>query len=413
MPLITRSLKGSKLSIEEMDGNLTYLQNLATSTLRDYVQLQNRPLIISQKDRWNSIKEITLDKKNLYIDGPFSLRFTNQVNQGGPLPLLRVWDWDGPLGELSTTYSNQEIVYNERAQISFMTETGQKSSLSLNSFDWTGGSQSGVTYEYKFYQGGVKLPMNATPSSVEGTIAFSDGVIWDPYSSGQKNLNIYLDGSWNKITVGSGATGPAGPTGSSGDTGPVGPTGPSLDIVNPELNKLLTSDGTNTGVVAQSNLTYDGFTFSLTGDLIVSGAVVQPNISSPSISFAVLEGDTTLQNITTVLNDTIQVTQSVVDFDFISGSVYYLTSVSNDFTINVINLPTTDSRAINLTLFLSQGITTFGLDGLQIDSNPYTIKWIGGVTPIIAPNSVVAYTFNMIRSGGNWSEVLGAGGIYV
>jgi hypothetical protein len=185
MPLITRSLKGSKLSIEEMDGNLTYLEGLAVSSLRDYIQLANKPLFLDLFDRYNSTKEIIIDNTNLYINGPFSLRFANYLGEGGVNSLIRVWDYDGPLGSAPSILD--ETIHNERVQISFLMEDVQKSSLSLKSYDWSAGSQSGVEFEYKFYQGSVILPINTTePTSTDGTIAFSDGSGWDPVSTGQK-----------------------------------------------------------------------------------------------------------------------------------------------------------------------------------------------------------------------------------
>jgi hypothetical protein len=408
MPLITRAQKGSKLSIEEMDGNLTYLEGLAVSSLRDYTQLVNKPLVIDQLDRYNSTKEITIDNTNLYINGPFSLRFANYLGEGGSNPLVRVWDYDGPLGSSPTLID--ETTYNERAQISFLMEDAQKSSLSLKSYDWSAGTQSGVEFEYKFYQGSVILPVNTSePISTDGTVAISDGISWDPTLSGQMDLNVFLDGEWKQVNLGNSVVGPTGP---QGEIGPQGVTGPSSIILNAGVDRLLTSNGTDTDVVAQDYLTFDGMTFSITGDLKLTGTIDQPNIKTPTVTFATLQGDTTLQNISTVLVDTLSVTQSTLDFDYTSGSVFYITSVSSDFTVNLINLPTTDSRAINTTIFLSQGVGTYGVTGFEIDGVSQTIKWVGATPPTVLPTSVMAYTFNILRSGSSWVEVLGAGGIY-
>lgn len=412
MPLITRTLKGSKLSIEEMDGNLTYLESLATSNLRDYVQLQNKPLVIDNLDRWNTTKEFKFNNHHLYIDGPFTIRFTNHVNEGGPNYLFRAWDWDGPGGVLSTPYQNEEIVYNERAQISFFMEDVQKSSLSFKSFDWTDGTQSGVEFDYKFYQGGVVLPININePVDTDGCIAFSDGLFWDPSSSGQPNLNIKLNGEWKQVNLGAGVTGPEGPI------GPVGPTGPAATINNFGQYKLVTSDGNPDSLLAEDNLTFDGSTFSIFGDLKVWGVLdqttlISPSIDTPTVNFALLQGDTTLQNITTILVDSLVVTTPTVNFDFELGSVFYISTPTNDFTVNITNLPTTDSRAINITIFVSQGVSSNGITGFEIEGVSQTIKWIGATPPTPVPTTVTAYTFNILRSGGNWVEVLGAAGIY-
>lgn len=415
MPLITRTLKGSKLSIEEMDGNLTYLENLAVSNLRDYVQLQNKPFLIDNLDRWNTTKEVKFDNHHLYIDGPYTIRFTNHVNEGGPNYLFRAWDWDGPSGFPPTPYQNEEVTYNERAQISFFMEEPQKSSVSVKSYDWTGGSQSGVEFDYKFYQGSLNLPYaTSEPAQLDGLIAFSDGQFWDPSSTGVPQLNIRLSGQWKQVNLGAGVTGPEGPVGPEGAQGA---TGPSSTINNFGQFKVVTSDGSENGLNAEDNLTFDGATFSIFGDLKISGTIDQPTIKSATLDnaildFAFLQGDTTLQNITTVLVDSVLVTTPTVIFDFGLGSVFYITSPSNDFIVNIINLPVIDSRAINITVFVSQGVTNFGINGFEIEGVSQTIKWIGGTPPTPLPTTVTAYTFNLLRSGNTWVEVLGAAGIY-
>jgi hypothetical protein len=415
MPLITRTLKGSKLSIEEMDGNLTYLEGLATSQLRDYVQLQNKPLVIDNLDRWNTTKEVKFNSHHLYIDGPYTIRFTNHVNEGGPNYLFRAWDWDGPSSAPATPYQNEEVVYNERAQISFIMEDLEKSSLSFKSFDWTSGTQSGVEFDYKFYQGGVILPYNTIePVDNDGCIAFSDGVNWNPNNLGQPTLNVRIGGEWKQVNFGPGVTGPSGP---AGNDGPQGSTGPSYIINNFGQNKFVLSDGTENGLIGQDDLTYDGLTFSILGDVKIFGSLDQPIIKSPSIdtptlNYAILQGDTTLQNITTVLVDSILVTNATVNFDFNLGSVFYVSSPSNDFTLNIINLPLVDSRAINITVFVDQGITNFTIIGFEIDGVPKVIRWIGGTPPTTLPTTVTAFTFNILRSNNDWVQVLGAAGIY-
>ena len=249
------------------------------------------------------------------------------------------------------------------------------------------------------------------PVSTDGSLAFSDGTSWDPDSVGGPALNIRLNGEWKQVNLGAGVTGP------QGLDGPQGVTGPSYLVNNSGQYKITTSDGTIGGLQAEDNVTFDGLTFSITGDLSVSGTIeqptiVSPTINTPSISYANLQGDTTLQNITTVLIDTVVVDVPTVDFDFSLGSVFYITSPSNDFTLNVTNLPTTDSRAVNITVFVSQGISSFGLTGFEIGGVSQTIKWIGGTQSTPLPTTVTAYTFNILRSGDNWVEVLGAAGIY-
>lgn len=406
MPLITRTLKGSKLSIEEMDGNLNYLENLALSNLRDYVQLANKPLIIDNNDRWNAFKDLKLDNNHLYIDGPYSLRFTNHVNEGGPNYLMRAWDWDGPSRFAPTVYQNEEVVYNERAQILYNLESIHKSSISLKSFDWTAGSQSGLQFEYKFYQGSLILPINNTqPTTTDGTIAFSDGVNWDPDDSNSPALNIRIGGAWKQINLGPGVQGATGPIGSTG------PTGPGFTITNPSQNKVLLSDGSPQGAIADSRLSFSGPTLSITGDLKISGVLQSSTFQNPSLSSASLTGNTTLQNINTILNDEVLVVNSIMDFDYVTGSIFYVFGPNNNFTMNLINLPITNKRAINVTLFV-QNTGPFICTSVQIGGVVQDLKWAGGQQPVPVSSGISVYTFNILRSSDTWIAVLGSYGIY-
>ena len=73
----------------------------------------------------------------------------------------------------------------------------------------------------------------------------------------------------------SGSSGPTGPQGSTGPTGPQGPTGPGFNsVVNPLFTRVLTSDGTSSGAIAEQYLTF--ISGSMLGDsiLTVTGSIL-------------------------------------------------------------------------------------------------------------------------------------------
>jgi hypothetical protein len=82
----------------------------------------------------------------------------------------------------------------------------------------------------------------------------------------------------------SGTSGDAGTSGTSGTSGTTGTSGTSgtgfTTISTPLDNRVLTSDGSSNSAVAETNLTFDGNTLSVSGDLIVTGSFTVSGQSS-------------------------------------------------------------------------------------------------------------------------------------
>jgi hypothetical protein len=95
-----------------------------------------------------------------------------------------------------------------------------------------------------------------------------------------------------------------------------------------------------------------------------------------------------------------------VTHDLSTGSVFYHSSISNNFTANFTNVPTTNDRALGVTLILAQGITPYVPNILQIDGTAQTIKWVNNTTPTGTASKVDIVGFSLIRTGSAWT-VLG------
>jgi hypothetical protein len=95
-----------------------------------------------------------------------------------------------------------------------------------------------------------------------------------------------------------------------------------------------------------------------------------------------------------------------VTHDLSTGSVFYHSSISNNFTANFTNVPTTNDRALGVTLILAQGITPYMSTVLQIDGAAQTIKWVNNTTPTGTASKVDIVGFSLIRTGSAWT-VLG------
>jgi hypothetical protein len=109
----------------------------------------------------------------------------------------------------------------------------------------------------------------------------------------------------------------------------------------------------------------------------------------------------TLQQLTEVLNAKTGAT-GVVAHDYSTGAIYYHSSLAGNVTCNLTTVPTTDSRAIAVTLVLSQGATPYMCTAFQIDGVAQTLKWAGGSAPSGTASKVDVVTFSLIRTGAAW-----------
>ena len=143
-----------------------------------------------------------------------------------------------------------------------------------------------------------------------------------------------------------------------------------------------------------------------TGALLVSGgAGISGNLNIGADLG--ISGLTTLTFTSEKLNTkTSAGSAGTVTHDLSTGSVFYHSSISNNFTANFTNVPTTNDRALGVTLILAQGGTPYMSTALQIDGSAQTIKWVNNITPTGTANKVDIVGFSLIRTGSAWT-VLG------
>jgi len=129
---------------------------------------------------------------------------------------------------------------------------------------------------------------------------------------------IFTDTLGNVINITlpqtSGSTGTSGTSGTSGSSGTSGTSGTGFNTVqNPALTRLLTSDGTTNGAIAQSGLTFSGRTLTLNNGIITGVDGVNFNT-----------------------NPTVSPTGGTLYFDYAENALSYkpLTN-NNDVTVNI------------------------------------------------------------------------------
>lgn len=128
------------------------------------------------------------------------------------------------------------------------------------------------------------------------------------------------------------------------------------------------------------------------------------------VSGGSVTGLLTTQKTDEVINTKTNAT-GVVTHDFTSGSIWYHSNISANFTPNFTNVPTTDNRSIVNTLVLSQGATPYIPTALQINGVAQTIKWLGSTVPTAEAQTVNIVSFVMIRTNNTWT-VLGSLSLY-
>ena len=162
------------------------------------------------------------------------------------------------------------------------------------------------------------------------------------------------------------------------------------------------TNNTSTRVVSIGHTTSStGFS---TGALVVTGGVGIGGTLNIGADLGI-SGLTTLTFTSEKLNTKTSATGTVTH-DLSTGSVFYHSSISNNFTANFTNVPTTNDRALGVTLILAQGVTPYMSTALQIDGSAQTIKWVNNTTPTGTASKVDIVGFSFIRTGSAWT-VLG------
>ena len=167
-------------------------------------------------------------------------------------------------------------------------------------------------------------------------------------------------------------------------SGMPGVDGQGLSFSTPYLNGILTSDGTSNGVNIETNLKYDGHTFSVIGDTILKGTTqFQQTIEIVGTSSIVFG-----------------LSPSTITYDFTVGSIWYHYDLVDNYFADFINVPTIDNRAISINIIINQGSTAYVPTFLSINGTIYDISWANGNTPTGNANQTDVIGFTFVNFGG-------------
>ena len=207
----------------------------------------------------------------------------------------------------------------------------------------------------------------------------SDTVNFAPGS----NITLDVDGATNTITINSSGGG-----------------GSTYDQNLNTTNDVTFDDITATGILTAS---------SINAAAIQNTGVGNPTFTSASTIDFIAPDGIRLENIlktNEVLTNIVGATGTVT-FNYSAGPIFNVTTPAANWTADITNVPTTDNRATNTAIIITQGTTPYVPNVIQIAGVTQTIKWIDNVAPSGNANKTDVITLSMLRVGGSWN-VLGS-----
>ena len=177
----------------------------------------------------------------------------------------------------------------------------------------------------------------------------------------------------------------------------------SLVLGNLEASGNATVTG---NVTVTTNLTVTGNTTASTNLTVTGNATVSTDLA--------VTGNTTLTGGLTVsgpltaaelaeIATSGTITSNVLTLDWTATNIQYVSSPAANFTINVTNAPTTNDRALSVTVLVTQGATAYIPSALQIAGSAQTIKWSGGAAPAGTASKIDIFSFVLLRTGSAWT----------
>jgi len=166
-------------------------------------------------------------------------------------------------------------------------------------------------------------------------------------------------------------------------TSPVGALTPEVTLFSASVEQL-------------GGVRVDGTSVTIDEDGVISAVV------SNSFNDSSFIGITTTQLSAGVLNSK-SGAFGTVDHDILSaGTVFYHTSVASNFVANFTNVPTTNNRSTAVSLVISQNNPAYICNGIQINSQSYTINWENSIEPTGNIGNTDIISFILMRTNNTW-----------
>lgn len=144
---------------------------------------------------------------------------------------------------------------------------------------------------------------------------------------------------------------------------------------------------------------------SVTGQIVANGLDDIP-IGTTTPSSAVftdlsVSGSLNAKSFSDVVG-TITGASGTVVHDFDTASVWHHSSISGNFTMNITNIPTTNNKAYQITLFLQQGANPYYANNIQLNGVAENINFGGSQDPAPSSSRFEIQTFDIARVSNTW-----------
>ena len=219
-----------------------------------------------------------------------------------------------------------------------------------------------------------------------------------------------------------------GVVGGSSSTGTLAPNGTTITPATANTNLVFDANGIAqtviTGPTTISNTTTStdvstgAFVASgglgieqnlhIGGSAVIAGGVTLPVGISPATPAAATFTNVTANKLTATAVSEVSAQKTsatgTVVHDYTESNIWYHSSISANFTVNLTNVPTTNGYSTTVSLILAQGGTARYASGFQIDGIAQTVRFpgfIGSFTP--TANRVEVQTFVLTRISSAWT----------
>lgn len=115
-------------------------------------------------------------------------------------------------------------------------------------------------------------------------------------------------------------------------------------------------------------------------------------------------GITSVQEIIETLNLK-STTSGVVTHDWSTGAIWYHSSMTNNFTVALTNVPFVPNRSLVTTLILNQGATPYYASALTVNSIVVPIKWPSATVPTPTASRTEIESLTLFYIGTTWTAL--------
>jgi hypothetical protein len=119
-----------------------------------------------------------------------------------------------------------------------------------------------------------------------------------------------------------------------------------------------------------------------------------------------IDGELTIGSVSEKIVLEISGGTSQYEFDYRSGSVFYLTSSLSNNSYNVSNAPTEEQRAVSITFVIKQETTPYIASSYKLNNENVTVRWANNEIPVGNSNKTDVIGLTALRVGSSWN-VLG------